>query len=845
MRLRAFFAGCAVALFLSGSLFAGSDKEATEKAVSEKNVADGKAAEKAKKGKKTDRSRRASKAKPAPEGAGTAQEPSATTSPSGETTPADAAKESARGFGTIRGRVLNEGGLPVRGADVACIDEKGTMVAETFTDEDGMYEFSGLQRGEYTISVRSRGTAGPVEVRFPDSPDKPPAPPSKLGVRELDRDYMGKSAVRVEWERVKGASNYRCELYVKGRGSPLAQRSDMIQTFCEFEDLDEDSEYEVRVYSKNEAGVSERYASTVVRTAFRPPPPPTGLGVTYAKNNKVDLSWNAGAGEMLRGYAIQIAKDTGSYLYYTPQGLTSDRSKAYLVELPQRGEVMFSIEGASLVQNLVPYSFRVLAVDRRGIFSKASSPVKGIVLQDTVPPRPPVDLKYEITGENKLRVSWKAADRDVVRYRVSYGFDRDRWDSVVFTEKTSYELVFNRAQLRDKELFVNITAVDRAGNESGIRPIEKKETVTRGETDAGDIVVTSKDIYKDYSSALRPSARTQRERTVAEWKPERRDASGRTIGFAELRAAGFSVGRGVTARIGGKVRMPENAFIRVMAGGSLVLDGAELEAESGLWGGIRFVNGSYGVLRNSVISKAAIGVAIVNNDGGVRVSNLQVFECAENGVRVEGSRVELSFLALQKNRIGLFVENGAVTLVDSSIRLNEKGVLANNYSLAVLNTKIEGNREYGLRLYGGGRVERCVFRDNLVGIVLEKGRGSARVTGCRVELNTMDGIVSNALNADIAENLIASNGRHGIYLREGANPNISGNDIVNNRAYAVFGGGRVARSYVAYNNGSPYYDDTEERGKPDNVFSSSSSGPVKQIEGADYIVDLSFSSVLR
>jgi parallel beta-helix repeat protein len=109
----------------------------------------------------------------------------------------------------------------------------------------------------------------------------------------------------------------------------------------------------------------------------------------------------------------------------------------------------------------------------------------------------------------------------------------------------------------------------------------------------------------------------------------------------------------------------------------------------------------------------------------------------------------------------------------------------------------------------------------------------------------MDGIVSNALNADIAENLIASNGRHGIYLREGANPNISGNDIVNNRAYAVFGGGRVARSYVAYNNGSPYYDDTEEKGRPDNVFSSSSSGPMKQIEGADYIVDLSFSSVLR
>jgi parallel beta-helix repeat protein len=229
----------------------------------------------------------------------------------------------------------------------------------------------------------------------------------------------------------------------------------------------------------------------------------------------------------------------------------------------------------------------------------------------------------------------------------------------------------------------------------------------------------------------------------------------------------------------------------------------------------------------------------------VKVDNLQVFECAENGIYVSGSKVALSFLALQRNNIGLFVENGAVTLVDSTVRRNEKGVLANNYNLVAVDTKFEGNREYGLRLYGGGRVERCVFRDNLAGIVLEQGRGSARLTGCRIELNEMDGIVSNAVNADIAENLISSNGRHGIFLREGANPNISGNDILNNRGYAVFGGGRVARSYVAYNNGSPYYDDTEEKGKPDNVFSSSSSGPMKQIEGADYIVDLSFSSVLR
>jgi parallel beta-helix repeat protein len=176
---------------------------------------------------------------------------------------------------------------------------------------------------------------------------------------------------------------------------------------------------------------------------------------------------------------------------------------------------------------------------------------------------------------------------------------------------------------------------------------------------------------------------------------------------------------------------------------------------------------------------------------------------------------------------------------------NEKGILSAGYSLTVAGSKFYGNDEYGVRLYGGGKIEKCGFKDNLVGIVLEQGRGSARIEGCRIELSRMDGIVSGAVNSEITDNLIASNGRNGIYLRDGANPNIALNDIINNRTHAVSGGGRVVRSFIAYNNGSPYYDDTEEKGRPDNVFSSSSSGLMKQILNADYISALSFSSVLR
>ena len=109
----------------------------------------------------------------------------------------------------------------------------------------------------------------------------------------------------------------------------------------------------------------------------------------------------------------------------------------------------------------------------------------------------------------------------------------------------------------------------------------------------------------------------------------------------------------------------------------------------------------------------------------------------------------------------------------------------------------------------------------------------------------MDGIVVNATNIEIKQNLISNNGRHGIYLKENSNPVIFENDIINNKDYAVIGGGKVTRCFIAYNNGSAYVDDTGEKGKPDSIFSSSSSGMLKQIFNVDYINDLALSSVLR
>ncbi|MCK5568815.1 MAG: right-handed parallel beta-helix repeat-containing protein, partial [Spirochaetes bacterium] len=153
---------------------------------------------------------------------------------------------------------------------------------------------------------------------------------------------------------------------------------------------------------------------------------------------------------------------------------------------------------------------------------------------------------------------------------------------------------------------------------------------------------------------------------------------------------------------------------------------------------------------------------------------------------------------------------------------------------------------YGLRLYGGGRIKKSYVRHNLAGIVLEEGSGDIILSDSYIELNSMDGIIVNASHfVEITGNLISNNGRHGIYIKGGSNPGISENDIVNNREYAVFGGGKVVRCYIAYNNGSAYIDDTREKGRPDNILSSSSSGLIKQIFNVDYINELAFNSVLR
>lgn len=756
--------------------------------------------------------------------------------------------------GTINGKVIAESGSPVSGVDVSVIDESGTVIAQTTTDRDGKYLFENIEKGEYTITVSYSGFTGPLEIKF-DGEKQTPKPPEGLRVFEIGRDIHTYSSIHARWEHDPQALAYKCELFIQGTDVPLLIYPEIKQNFCEFGNLEEDRSYEVRVYSLNDAGYSQTSAEKSITTENKAPLPPFGLGVTYAKNNRVDLIWHGPGDEDLKGYVLQVKKEKGNYLYYGKEGLFADKQEAYLIERGKSEMESISISGSfengnPLLENAVVYSFRVCSMDQKGKLSRPSTAVRGIVLEDTVPPSPPYDIEYEFINTNRLKLIWKSDDRDVEKFILYYGVNRDRWDGVVSTTQRSYELIIDRDKLSNKELLISIKAVDRSGNESGYKPYVRKIQVDRREQVTEDVVLSSNNIYKDYSVAIKAQPEVQKtaprvDKKQVVKKTVEKPVQRTSYGYAILKEKGFVVKNGETAVLGGRVTIPDNVAVHVESGGTLRINETELTAEGDSWGGVYFAQGSRGVLTNSTVTGAEIGISIEGNNSGVRLQNVLIEGCRKAGVKIRNSSVTGSLLTVKNNTVGIYLENSRVSISNSIIERNERGILSNNYSLTVSESKIMHNRTYGIRLYGGGSVTGCYVAYNLAGIVLEEGKGTAELKRNKVEHNRMDGIVINTSHVNIEKNLISNNTRHGIYLKDGANPDIFENDIINNKYYGVIGGGKVTRCYVAYNNGSSYVDDTPEKGRPDSVLSSSSSGIVKQILNVDYINELALKSVLK
>jgi parallel beta-helix repeat protein len=759
-------------------------------------------------------------------------------------------EKKSRRRGALTGQITDDSGSGLQGVEVSCIDAEGRVVARTTTDANGTYLFMNLQNGEYTIQVKYSGFAS-KKIELDDAGGLPP-PPEGLVAFELTDDKLRTPVIRVQWDRARDATTYtyRCELFLEGSTDALLKYPDIMQNFCEFGGLMPDTGYTVHVYARNKAGYSAEPARRTIRTAAGRPEAPFGLGVTYARNNVVELVWDRIDSEELAGFILQIKMEDGKYRYYSRDGLKSSSAEAYLIEDIPGGLMTYRIddvfgEDVPLLENSIPYSFRVFAVDRSGNRSRASNAAKGIVLEDTIPPQPPVNIVHEFVGSDLLRILWESGDRDVEKYRVYYGADRDRWDGVKVTSRRYCDLSINREMLDNGVIYIDVVAIDRAGNESGYRTVQRPASLTRGGEQTENIVLSSEHRFRDLSVAIRavPS------RALPSKKVDKKPPAGpRRYGYDILRRNKFVVGRNETAVLSGKILLPVNTLIMVKAGGTLQVRDAELSPEDKQWRGILYMDGSKGSLQDTSLAGARVGIEVRGSKGGVALKNVEIRGCEEYGLHILKSELLITGVELRENGTGIYAEESRITVRGGYFEKNTRGMLARSWNTVVEDSTFKGNGSgegYGLRIYGSGRVLNSRFIDNFVGIVVERGVGNVLITGCKIQVSTVDGIVVDSPGVEIRRNVILGNGRHGIYIRGNANPTIAENDIFNNEGFAVTGGGQINFCYIAFNNGSIYIDDTEERGFPDNLFTSSSSGVVKQIHMVDYIGALSFEPVVQ
>ena len=752
--------------------------------------------------------------------------------------------------GEIKGKVLNVESRPVAGVTVKCFNEAGVLVQATKTDVNGEYVFKDLDRGKYKIVIEYQHTEKQIDLERKKGAGRAPIP-TGLNLFEINYNIYGESFIRAEWDKMTNTNGYKCELLERKTKRKIYEIDGIKQNYCEFGNLQENKEYVVKVYSENDMGLSLSYALGFIRTIDKPPPPPYNLGYTYAKNNRIDLVWNGIKVGDLKGYVLQVKKENGPYLYYSNNGLVKNLRDAYLI--PSTGNLIkITISGCDnksnpIIENSIPYSFRVFEIDNSNNLSRPSKELSNVILEDTVPPLPITNIEYKQINDNLIRISWKTVDKDIVKYRLYYGVNKNRWDGVITTSKSYYDFIVDRKYLPEGKIYVAVTAIDRAGNESGYRPVTEEASIDGKEIEQ-KVVLSETNVYKDFSiliKAIKPAVKKVKVKKIKKIvkkippKPKK-------YGFSYLRKKGFVVNKGETATLTGKITISKDKIILVKSGGRLVLRNLEIgpSEKNNIWGGIRYLGGSYGEITNVTIKSAARAIVVLDNANIKNINNLKVYRSKEEALFISNSKIILLNSVFKNNDLALYIENSDVNAENIVVNRNNRGILASGYRFSIKDSDISYNKSYGLRLSGSAEISNCTSKENQVGIFIENSRGRTKIHDSIIDSNGVDGIVVENSNVDIIHNEISSNNRYGIYMRKGADPYIVENNITNNGGYGVFGGGKVISCYIAFNNGSPYIDETKLKGKIDGIFSSSSSDVIKQVYNADYIEKLSLSPIV-
>lgn len=220
------------------------------------------------------------------------------------------------------------------------------------------------------------------------------------------------------------------------------------------EDVESGKLYFYRVSAVDKAGNESKMSNAVSGTArdTTPPQPPKNL-TAEVKEHKVLLKWEAPPDKDLKGYYVYRGDTEKNILSITPNPLPKDQLE-YLDEGFRK-------------QGLIPgdsYILGVSAVDNSHNESKPT--LIKVEIPDDEPPLPPISFFARTKEDGKVVVTWQTSmSKDVNGYRIYRAEEGKEPVMIGEVKKDVFSFIDDKAE-RGKKYFYQMTAVDKAGNES-------------------------------------------------------------------------------------------------------------------------------------------------------------------------------------------------------------------------------------------------------------------------------------------------------------------------------------------------------------------------------------------
>ncbi|MBC7327750.1 hypothetical protein H5T87_06510, partial [bacterium] len=220
------------------------------------------------------------------------------------------------------------------------------------------------------------------------------------------------------------------------------------------EDVESGKLYFYRVSAVDKLGNESQMSNAISGSArdTTPPQPPRNL-TAEVKEHKVLLRWEAPPDKDLKGFYVYRGETEKDILSITPKPLPKDQLE-YLDE-------GFRKEG------LIPgdsYILGVSAVDNS--YNESKPTLIKVEIPDDQPPSLPVSFFARTREDGKVEITWQTSmSKDVNAYRI-YRAEEGQ-DAVMIAEvkKDVFSYIDDKAE-RGKRYLYQITAVDKAGNES-------------------------------------------------------------------------------------------------------------------------------------------------------------------------------------------------------------------------------------------------------------------------------------------------------------------------------------------------------------------------------------------